>query len=50
MFCQNGDISQRPVGQEATAKKLAELMIGLQRAGCHNINVVTPAHVVPQLL
>ncbi|MDP8971439.1 MAG: radical SAM protein [Actinomycetota bacterium] len=50
VFCQNGDISQRPVGQEVTAEELAELMVGLQRAGCHNINVVTPEHVVPQLL
>ena len=50
VFCQNGDISQRPVGQEVTARELAELMLELQRLGCHNINVVTPEHVVPQLL
>ncbi|MDQ3972790.1 MAG: radical SAM protein [Actinomycetota bacterium] len=50
VFCQNGDISQRPVGREVTARELAGLMLDLQEAGCHNINVVTPEHVVPQVL
>jgi len=31
-------------------KVLASLMLSLQRRGCHNINLVTPEHVVPQLL
>jgi putative pyruvate formate lyase activating enzyme len=50
VFCQNGDISQAPVGREVTAAELADLMLGLQARGCHNINVVTPEHVVPQIL
>jgi putative pyruvate formate lyase activating enzyme len=50
VFCQNGDISQRPVGQEVRSDELAELMLDLQRTGCHNINIVTPEHVLPQLL
>ncbi len=50
VFCQNGDISQRPVGREVTAQELAGLMLQLQQAGCHNINVVTPEHVLPQVL
>ncbi|MDX1621070.1 MAG: radical SAM protein, partial [Nitriliruptorales bacterium] len=50
VFCQNGDISQSPAGQEVTADELAAIMLGLQRQGCHNINVVTPEHVVPQVL
>ncbi|MBW3576182.1 MAG: radical SAM protein [Actinobacteria bacterium] len=50
VFCQNGDISQRPVGDEVTATDLAAIMLRLQDAGCHNINVVTPEHVVPQVL
>ncbi|HEX2027767.1 MAG TPA: radical SAM protein [Nitriliruptorales bacterium] len=50
VFCQNGDISQRPVGREVTASEMAALMLDLQARGCHNINIVTPEHVVPQLL
>lgn len=50
VFCQNGDISQRPVGREVTAEDLAHLMLHLQDIGCHNINVVTPEHVLPQVL
>jgi len=50
VFCQNWDISQAPAGEECTAERLAAFMIGLQVAGCHNINFVTPEHVVPQVL
>lgn len=50
VFCQNGDISQSPAGREVTAEELACLMLDLQARGCHNINIVTPEHVVPQLL
>lgn len=50
VFCQNGDISQSPAGREVTAAELAALMLDLQDRGCHNINIVTPEHVVPQLL
>ncbi len=50
VFCQNGDISQAPVGEEVRRDELAELMLDLQRRGCHNINLVTPEHVMPQAL
>ena len=49
-FCQNYEISQCRNGKEVPAEDLAEMMLSLQRQGCHNINIVTPSHVVPQLL
>src|SRR5512137_1031195 len=49
-FCQNYDISHQGVGAEASASKLAKMMLLLQDQGCHNINFVTPSHVVPQIL
>ena len=49
-FCFNANISQQKVGREASAEDLAHLMIALQDQGCHNINLVTPEHVVPQIL
>jgi putative pyruvate formate lyase activating enzyme len=50
VFCQNFDISQADKSQEVNAIELASLMLELQDRGCHNINFVTPEHVVPQLL
>jgi putative pyruvate formate lyase activating enzyme len=50
VFCQNWDISQENAGKEALAKELAAMMLSLQDCGCHNINFVTPTHVVPQIL
>jgi putative pyruvate formate lyase activating enzyme len=50
VFCQNWDISQQAVGRELKAEKIADLMLHLQQQGCHNINFVTPEHVVPQVL
>ncbi|HNR30546.1 MAG TPA: radical SAM protein [Candidatus Hydrogenedentes bacterium] len=50
VFCQNWDISQRRVGAEYPAELLADLMLELQRYGCHNVNFVTPSHVVPQII
>ena len=49
-FCQNADISRARVGEEVGPEELAGLMLALQRRGCHNINLVTPDHVAPQLL
>ena len=49
-FCQNYDISHGHVGGDVTAAELAEMMLHLADAGCHNINFVTPTHVVPQIL
>jgi len=50
VFCQNFDISWQPKGVPATPEKLARMMLDLQRQGCHNINFVTPEHVVPQII
>jgi putative pyruvate formate lyase activating enzyme len=50
VFCQNHDISQRDAGTEVDAPELAQMMLRLQMAGCHNINLVSPSHVVPQIL
>jgi putative pyruvate formate lyase activating enzyme len=53
VFCQNYDISQaiRPSAEEGERPEaIADLMLGLQARGCHNINVVTPEHVVPEVL
>lgn len=50
VFCQNYDISQVPSGREVSPSRLAEMMIELQEQGCHNLNLVTPEHVVLQIL
>ena len=50
VFCQNADISHGAGGEEVEPRAIAGAMLGLQRAGCHNINFVTPSHVVPQIL
>lgn len=50
VFCQNWDISQKRAGREATAEEIAGIMLALQARGCHNINLVTPEHVVPQVI
>jgi putative pyruvate formate lyase activating enzyme len=49
-FCQNWDISQKGVGREAEPAEIADMMLELQRQGCHNINFVTPSHVVAQII
>lgn len=49
-FCQNYDISHDAEGGEVEPRYLADMMISLQMRGCHNINFVTPSHVVPQIL
>ncbi len=50
LFCQNFDISHQGHGQEVSDEQLAAIMLALQQQGCHNINFVTPSHVVPQIL
>jgi putative pyruvate formate lyase activating enzyme len=50
VFCQNFDISWEVRGEEVAAERLAEMMLELQTRGCHNVNLVTPEHVVPQIL
>ncbi len=49
-FCQNWELSAEGEGREVSAGELAELMLRLQGRGCHNINFVTPSHVVAQIL
>jgi len=50
LHCQNYDISHLGHGHELTAAELARVMLGLQQAGCENVNCVTPTHVLPQIL
>jgi len=49
-FCQNYDISQMRLGRRVSTVELAEIMLRLQQSGCHNINLVTPTHMVPQFV
>jgi len=49
-FCQNYDISQFGAGEPVEPEELAAMMLRLQELGCHNINLVSPTHVVPQIL
>ena len=49
-YCQNHDISQTDAGDEVEPEDLAAIMLELQASGCHNINLVSPTHVVPQIL
>ena len=50
VYCQNWDISQKGLGREVEPEELAGMMLDLQRMGCHNINFVSPSHVVAQIL
>lgn len=50
VYCQNYSISQLGEGRQVTKEELAYIMLHLQAEGCHNINLVSPTHVVPQIL
>ena len=50
IFCQNWDISWQGDGRPMSAAAIASIMLDLERQGCHNINFVTPEHVVPHVL
>lgn len=50
VFCQNYEISHRGEGREISKQELVEMMLFLQKLGCHNINLVTPTHFVPQII
>jgi putative pyruvate formate lyase activating enzyme len=50
IFCQNWNISHLGTGSEVTNAELARIMIELQDQGCHNINFVSPSHVVAQII
>jgi len=49
-FCQNWQINHRGDGDFISHDELARMMLGLQAQGCHNINLVTPTHVVPHIV
>jgi putative pyruvate formate lyase activating enzyme len=49
-FCQNWEINHRGDGRYISHESLAEMMMDLQEMGCHNINLVTPTHVVPHIV
>ena len=50
VFCQNWPIAHEGRGREVSDEDLAEMMLALQDMGCHNINLVTPTHVMPHIL
>ncbi|HOX29077.1 MAG TPA: radical SAM protein [bacterium] len=50
VFCQNYPISHLGNGERVSASRMAEMMLALQRRGCHNINFVTPTHYMPRIL
>lgn len=50
LYCQNYNISQLGDGDRTSAEKIAGIMLHLQENGCHNINLVSPTHVVPFIL
>jgi putative pyruvate formate lyase activating enzyme len=50
VFCQNWEISQKGMGHEVEPEDIAGMMLALQAQGCHNINFVTPSHVVAQII
>ena len=49
-FCQNYDISQLGHGHKVEPEELAGMMLSLQAQGCHNVNLVSPTHVVAPIL
>lgn len=50
VYCQNFEFSQQGFGKEVEEETIASFMLELQEKGCHNINFVTPTHVIPQIL
>jgi len=50
VFCINWDISHEGRGESVSLEQLAEMMLSLQKIGCHNINLVTPTHFSPHIV
>ncbi|MFH1640640.1 MAG: radical SAM protein [Candidatus Omnitrophota bacterium] len=50
VYCQNYEFSQSGKGREVSFEELADFMLRLQDFGCHNINLVSPTHIMPQIL
>lgn len=50
VFCQNYELSHLGMGEAVSVAELARVMLTLEKLGCHNINLVSPTHFVPQIL
>ncbi|MDJ0706118.1 MAG: hypothetical protein QNJ46_22835 [Leptolyngbyaceae cyanobacterium MO_188.B28] len=50
VYCQNWEISHKGLGREVGPAGIADMMLDLQAQGCHNINLVSPSHVVAQII
>lgn len=50
VYCQNWEIGWQGEGSDVSERALARMMLDLQATGCHNINLVSPSHVVAQIL
>jgi len=50
VFCQNYPIAHHGRGREVDDQEIAGMMLDLQNSGCHNINLVTPTHIMPNIL
>jgi putative pyruvate formate lyase activating enzyme len=50
VFCQNWEINHRGDGSPASDEAVGRMMLGLQDVGCHNVNLVTPTHCVPNIV
>ncbi len=50
IFCQNWEIAHKGEGLTVEVEKLAEIMLRLQERGAHNINLVSPSHVLPAIV
>lgn len=50
IYCQNYEISHKRIGEKVDIEGLSKIMLKLQEMGCHNINLVTPTHVIAQIL
>lgn len=50
VFCINWQISQKGIGESRSIEDMVEIMLSLQKMGCHNINIVTPTHYSPHIV
>lgn len=50
IYCQNYQISYSTSGQELDSSALAQIMLDLQKRGCHNIEPVTPTPQIPSIM
>jgi len=50
IFCINWEVAHRGHGRDTSPAELAAMMLDLQRRGCHNINLVTPSHLIPHII